>query len=318
MEAGRSTWQSWHVRAEALRQVRAANVPTGLIDPTVERLVQAALDVHSVALRVPTDGVEEPAVLRRADGESVYTVAGAELFTSARIMAAEQRLVDAAGRTDGMVADRATVDVALIEACANGLTLNPGQVDLVRRMAESGARVQLAIAPAGSGKTTAMRALGLAWTEAGGTVLGLAPSAAAAAMLGEQLTAHTDTLAKLTWSLANGQLPHWAASIGPKTLVVIDEAGMADTLTLDAAVTHILSRGGSVRLIGDNQQLAAIGAGGVLRDIANRYGAVRLNELVRFSDPAEGGASLALRDGQTEALGFYLDRDASTSATWPP
>jgi ATP-dependent exoDNAse (exonuclease V) alpha subunit len=92
------------------------------------------------------------------------------------------------------------------------------------------------------------------------------------------------------------------------TLVIIDEAGMADTLTLDAAVQFIIGRGGSVRLVGDDQQLAAIGAGGVLRDIAHTYGAVRLTELHRFADPAEAAATLALREGRPEALGFYLDR----------
>ena len=35
---------------------------------------------------------------------------------------------------------------------------------------------------------------------------------------------------------------------------------------------------------------------------------VRLTELHRFTDPAEGAASLALRDGRPEALGFYLDQ----------
>ena len=83
---------------------------------------------------------------------------------------------------------------------------------------------------------------------------------------------------------------------------------MADTLSLDAAVEFIVGRGGSVRLIGDDQQLAAIGAGGVLRDIQASHGAVRLTELHRFTDPAEAAATLALRDGRPEALGFYLDR----------
>jgi hypothetical protein len=91
-------------------------------------------------------------------------------------------------------------------------------------------------------------------------------------------------------------------------LVLIDEAGMADTLSLDAAIQFIVGCGGSVRLIGDDQQLAAVGAGGVLRDIENSHGAVRLTELHRFQDPAEAAASLALRDGKPEALGFYLDR----------
>jgi hypothetical protein len=62
------------------------------------------------------------------------------------------------------------------------------------------------------------------------------------------------------------------------------------------------------RLVGDDQQLAAIGAGGVLRDIQNSHGAVRLTELHRFADPAEAAATLALRDGRPEAVGFYLDR----------
>jgi hypothetical protein len=182
------------------------------------------------------------------------------------------------------------------------------EVALVRQLATSGAWLQLAIAPAGAGKTTAMRTLAAAWTEAGGTVIGFAPSAAAAAQLRDQINAHTDTLAKLTWSLDHHDLPCWIGSIGPSTLVVIDEAGMADTVSLDAAVHFIVGRGGSVRLVGDDQQLAAIGAGGVLRDIAHTHGAVRLTELHRFTDPAESAATLALRDGRPEALGFYLDQ----------
>src|SRR5665811_1067592 len=221
----------------------------------------------------PEPGIVEPEQLRRADGSSVYTVAGAQLFTSARVIAAEQHLVAMAGRVDGHAVTESAVDMALLESTANGVTLNAGQAALVRTMATSGARLQLAIAPAGAGKTTAMRALAGAWTEGGGTVVGLAPSAAAAAALREQIGASTDTLAKLTWSLGQGDLPGWAQEIGPSTLVVIDEAGMADTLSLDTAVEFIVGRGGSVRLIGDDQQLAAIGAGGVLRDIQATHGA---------------------------------------------
>ena len=199
------------------------------------------------------------------------------------------------------------MDLALLEMAANGTALDAGQAALVRQMCTSGARLQLAIAPAGAGKTTAMRALTLAWTQDGGQVLGLAPSAAAAAVLAEQTGIRTDTLAKLTWSLQHGDLPDWAAAVGPSTLVIIDEAGMADTLTLDAAVQFAIDRGASVRLVGDDQQLAAIGAGGVLRDITHTHGALRLTELHRFTDPAEAAASLALREGDPTALDFYLD-----------
>jgi conjugative relaxase-like TrwC/TraI family protein len=307
MEASRSTWQMWHVRAEAQRQVRTTGVTVERASALVDLLIDEVLDRRSVALVAPADTIEEPDALRRVDGSSVYTVAGAVLYTSTRILDAEARLVAAAGRRGGASVDDTAVDLALLEIAANGTALDAGQAFLVRQMCTSGAHLQLAIAPAGAGKTTAMRALSLAWTQDGGHLLGLAPSAAAAAVLAEQTGIRTDTLAKLTWSLQHGDLPDWAAAVGPSTLVIIGEAGMADTLSLDVAVQFAINRGASVRLIGDDQQLAAIGAGGVLRDIQQSHGALRLTELHRFTDPAEAAASLALREGKPEALDFYLD-----------
>jgi hypothetical protein len=274
----------------------------------VELLVAEVLQTRSVSLTPPDDGITEPGTLRRADGSSVYTVAGSELFTSTRILAAEQRLVAAAGCTDGRVIEAKTVELALLESAANGNALDAGQAALVRAMCTSGLRLQLAIAPAGAGKTTAMSTLARAWSDNGGQVLGLAPSAAAAAQLRDATGAPAETLAKLTWSIDHGDLPDWAERIGRSTLVIIDEAGMADTLSLDTAVQFIINRGGNVRLVGDDQQLGAIGAGGVLRDMQASHGAVRLSELHRFTDPAEAAATIALRDGRSEALGFYLDR----------
>ena len=106
-----------------------------------------------------------------------------------------------AGQADGMRVPAAAVERAMLAAAANGMPLNAGQATLVREMATCGARVQLAIAPAGAGKTTAMRALAQAWTDGGGTVIGLAPSAAAADVLGANINTTTDTMAKLTWHL---------------------------------------------------------------------------------------------------------------------
>jgi conjugative relaxase-like TrwC/TraI family protein len=309
MEASRSTWQMWHVRAEAQRQVRTIDLPAEHAAALVDMLVDEVLDRRSVPLLAPADNVEEPELLRRVDGSSVYTVAGATLYTSTRILDAEARLVAAAGQRGGASVEQTAVDLALLEMAANGTALDAGQASLVRQMCTSGARLQLAIAPAGAGKTTAMRALTLAWTQDGGQVLGLAPSAAAAAVLAEQTGIRADTLAKLTWSLDHGELPEWVEAVGPSTLLIIDEAGMADTLSLDTAVQFAIDRGASVRLVGDDQQLAAIGAGGVLRDIQQSHGALRLTELHRFTDADEAAASLALREGKPKALDFYLNHE---------
>src|SRR5687768_10309314 len=125
VEEQRSTWQSWHVRAEAQRHVRAAEIDTDKVDQLVELLVTEVLQTRSISLTRPDDGISEPAVLRRVDGSSVYTVAGSDLFTSARILAAEQRLVATAGRTGGRVLDAGTVELALLEAAANGVGWTP-------------------------------------------------------------------------------------------------------------------------------------------------------------------------------------------------
>ena len=171
MEETRSTWQMWHVRAEAQRHVRTVDVPAEQANTLVDLLVDEVLDHRSVALAAPPDGIEEPDALRRVDGSSVYTVAGADLYTSQRILDAEQRLVTAAGtpRRNGRRPHRRS-----IWPCwrwpRTAPPWMPGKPSLVRQMCTSGARLQLAIAPAGAGKTTAMRALTLAWTEDGGQV----------------------------------------------------------------------------------------------------------------------------------------------------
>ena len=307
VEAERSSWTPWSVRAEALRQVRAAALPLEQISSAVDAITDRALASSSIPIRTTRAQPVEPEPLRRPDGTPVYQKPAATRYTSRRILYAERRLVDTAARTGGRTADHNSVTLALLQAMANREPLNPAQQALVRDMATSGRRLQLAIAPAGTGKTTAMRALATAWTASGGTVVGLAPSASAAEQLRTQLgpEAVADNLAKLAWAITHNE--PLAGRIGTDTLVIIDEAGMADTLTLDHLTTWCLDQGASVRLIGDDQQLGAIGAGGVLRDIATQHGALRLDEVVRFSDPAEADASLALRAGDSGAIGFYLD-----------
>ena len=309
VEARRATWQVWHLQAEAQRQVRGLDLHPSEVTDVVGRVVDAATGARSINLTPDLDPIAEPDGLRRSDGTSVYRHTGSDHYTSLRVLEAEQRIASAAGRDDGAALAFEDAELAVLEASVRGRDLNRGQAGLVLALACSGRRVQLVLAPAGSGKTTAVRVLADAWRGHVGPVIGLAPSAAAATVLAEATGVPSETLAKLVHDLEHGRRSWLDEVIGPEALVVVDEAGMADTLTLDRVITHALARGASVRLIGDDQQLAAVGAGGVLRDIATAHGAVRLAEVVRFADPAEAQASLALRAGDSSALGFYLDRD---------
>jgi len=308
LEAHRATWQSWHVHAEVHRQIRDTGLPADLVAEAVGWVVDEVTEL-SVNLTPDCDPISEPNALRRSDGTSVYRHTGRDHFTTMRVLDAESRIIAAAASTDAVAWSTEDVELAILAARLDGTELNAGQEQLVCAMATSGRRVQLALAPAGAGKTTAMRVLAGVWTEAGADVLGLAPSAAASAALRDATGMPCETLAKLVHDLDTRADSQLAVAVGPGTLLVVDEAGMADTNTLDRVIGFAVERGAIVRLIGDDQQLAAIGAGGVLRDIARSHGAVRLDEVVRFDDPVEAQASLDLRDGDRAALGYYLDHE---------
>ena len=318
----RATWRVQHVRAEAERQLRG-NSCYADSQHAADRIVAAALGDRSIQISRHVDEERnEPAFLRRNDGASVYRQHHSTVYTSAEVMAAERRILSAAALGGGRVADDTSIGLALLEAHAQGGTLNDGQQALVREMASSGARVQLALAPAGTGKTTAMAALASAWRNSGGTVVGLAPTAGAAEVLAGDLGTETDTIAKLV-QLANPDprypvtaddpARHWFDRIDSSTLIVVDEAGKASTGELDAVICYAMARGASVRLVGDDHQLSSVSAGGVLRDIAARHDALTLSEVVRFGDTdrgkAEGAASLALRRGDPTGIAFYLDHN---------
>lgn len=360
VSAGRAHWQRPHLRAEAERQLRmgsshtaytaeneSGRLPwTGWIAAdhwaeSVEKIVRAAEQASILQAADITDSDQnEPSILRRQDGHSIYSTHETALFTNDAIMSAERRIVASARRTDGRKVDPLHVDLALLEAAANERALNAGQTTLVRELATSGRRVQLALAPAGTGKTYAMRTFGTAWRDSGGSVIGLAPTAAAAAVLREDLGTETDTLAKLVHVVRQQQHhdqlvrlsqasdeqvrhraaeqlakarppkhPDWFSRIDSDTVIIVDEAGMASTEDLDVLIAFAQTRGAAVRLVGDDQQLASISAGGVLRDIAHESGALTLSQVVRFSDGAEGAASLALREGDIAGLGYLADHD---------
>ncbi len=82
---------------------------------------------------------------------------------------------------------------------------------------------------------------------------------------------------------------------------------MAATTDLAAVVRFALTRGASVRLIGDDQQLASVAAGGLLRDLITQQPAASLSVVHRFTSPAEAAAWLAIRAGDPTALGFFND-----------
>jgi conjugative relaxase-like TrwC/TraI family protein len=321
--ARRSTWTRWNVHAEAERVLRA-RLPQ--LDPERHRdLAGAITDLalsprHSICVEAPAL-LDEPAELRRADGESVFTVHGAGRYTSQAVLDAEERLLNAT-RTPtagGIPAARAAAALDGFEA-RSGTRLDAGQRSLVTAFACDERLLLAGLGPAGSGKTTAMRAFLQVLRQDGRRLIPLATSAAAADVLGRELGVDTENLHKFLHEWTDGRLAarlrHGQPvppgmrmfALHPGDVVLIDEAGMAGTFPLDAVAAIAASRGASVRLLGDDRQLAAVESGGALRLVASQPGTPQLSVLHRFRDPAEAAATLQVRAGDGTAVDWYCDR----------
>ena len=128
MEETRSTWQMWHVRAEAQRHVRTVDMPAEHAATLVDLLVDEVLDRRSVALAAPPDGIEEPE--RAAAGRRVVGLHRSPAPTSTP-PSASSTPSNASSPSPASATERsstaAVVDLALLEMAANGTALDTGQ-----------------------------------------------------------------------------------------------------------------------------------------------------------------------------------------------
>ncbi|MBF6328445.1 MobF family relaxase [Nocardia transvalensis] len=305
----RATWTEANIRSAVEDRVGVCDFPTDDAHrAAVEEVTALVRDHLSIRLTIDPDPV--PAALARRNGENVFTVTGAVRYTSQRVLDAETRLLDAAKTPTPESIPPHLVDhaIAIFER-DRGLRLDDGQRAIAQYLCTNGMLLSVAIGPAGSGKTTAMRAVSAAWEAAGRDVVALAPSAAAARELGTALGVRAKTIAKLLTQDRHG-LP---TGVAPGAMILVDEAAMAATADLDAVLAVACKHGAIVRCIGDPEQLSAVEAGGIVRTLARDTRAPHLRRLVRFSDPEEAAATLAVRAGDLDkAWEFYHDHGRVT------
>ncbi|GAA3528306.1 hypothetical protein AFL01nite_02490 [Aeromicrobium flavum] len=298
----RSTWAHWNLWAEASRQTMGWRFATAEDRETVLARVVNAAEASSLAI-TPPEFTSSPTPFRRADGTSRFRPQHSTVFTSTELLAAEDRLLS---RAESRTAPTVSAEV-VAHTCRgkhHGNLLSDEQAAALTRIATSGRRVDLLIGPAGAGKTTAMHALRRAWQAEHGraSVVGLAPSAAAAKVLADDLDIECENTAK--WLHENTRD---RAEFRAGQLVIIDEATLAGTLSLDRLTGLAEAAGAKVLLVGDWAQLQSVDAGGAFNLLAKRRdNPPELTEVHRFSHAWEKIASLELRRGHAPAIATYI------------
>lgn len=166
-------------------------------------------------------------------------------------------------------------------------------------------RIAAVMGFAGAGKSTMLAAARTAWEAQGYRVHGAALAGKAAEGLEESSGIVSRTLASWEHSWQAGR-----AELQPSDILVIDEAGMIGSRQLGRFVEEVERRGAKLVLVGDHEQLQAIGAGSPFRAIAERIGAVELSEIRRQKEEWQRQASIAFATHRTgEGLSAYAERD---------
>jgi len=328
----RATWSAWNIDAEASRALKAHRFPTPAARDQAVAAVVAAVQARSVLL-TPPETASTPTALRRSDGASAFRPHRGELYTAQATLDAENRLLATGRDTTGPIVEPEHLTYT---------GLFDDQAAAVRKIARSGRLLDILVGPAGAGKTHTLAALRTTWETAHGpgSVIGLAPSAAAAEVLGtalgipaenttkwmvehdaapdrhERLTRATAALPRAVSREAAREiaahiqrlthdLNRW--SFHPGQLVIIDEASLAGTADLDRITATAAEAGAKVLLVGDWAQLSAIDAGGAFGLLVRDRGAgvPELGAARRFQHAWECQAASLLRVGDSEALRYY-------------
>lgn len=305
----RSTWRKWNLTAEAARQTMPYRFAATQDREAIVGMVVEAAERASIRL-TPPELSSSPAVFRRSDDTSRFRPVGSTVYSSPGILAAEDRLLDRARSTTAPVVPVEAIEKVAWRPDREGRFLSDDQAAALTGVAISGRAVDVLVGPAGAGKTTAMRGLRTAWErEHGrGSVVGLAPSAVAAQVLADDLGIRTENTAKWWQDHQNT-----GASFREGQLVIVDEASLAGTLSLDRITEHAVEVGAKVLLVGDWAQLQSVTAGGAFSLLVHdRSDAPELVDVHRFVNGWEKIASLDLRHGRPEAIDTYAEHDRIT------
>lgn len=168
---------------------------------------------------------------------------------------------------------------------------------------------------AGSGKSTLLTSVNIAAEAQGWRVVGTALAGKAVESLEKASGIRARSLAGLE---AEFKLADEAgtAVFDPRTILVIDEAGMIGTDQMTRVLTRAEAEGAKVIIVGDPYQLQPLEDGAPARVIADRVGAVELTSVWRQTDPGDRAATLGLWKGGAEAkaaIQHYLDKGAVTA-----
>ena len=170
--------------------------------------------------------------------------------------------------------------------------------------------INVLVGAAGTGKSHVVARLAeIVRGTTGKRVIGVATSENAARVLKNEGLDDAHNIANFLGYTEGSDVRRGHLPIDEGDWVVVDEAGTTETAVIAELNEVVKHRGAHLLLTGDPYgQLSSVGAGGVMRLIADEHGYFELHEVKRFKEPWEGPASLRIRKGDATAAREYIER----------
>ena len=216
---------------------------------------------------------------KKPTGESRAGMVHTEIYSTRHNLGLEQAVRDMA---EAMAADTGhglpaqAVQDKVETLLEQGYPLSQEQSLAIRHATARSGRIAVIEGAAGSGKTTTLRPITDLHKEHGYKIVPTAVAWRTAVALGDDCDARPYCVDKLLKLAAKGQV-----EIGPKTLIVVDEAGMLSTRQAHHILQLSERHGAKVVFAGDTRQQQPVEAGPGLRLIRDVAGSVRVDRIRR-------------------------------------
>jgi ATP-dependent exoDNAse (exonuclease V) alpha subunit len=244
---------------------------------------------------------------------------GRDRYTTRRMFKLENNIQNIADvlreRKHIHISDRLVIKILDNYKSSKGKGLTDEQRAAVMHLVQN-ASIACMVGRAGTGKSFTLGAAKAVWEAKKLRVIGVALSGVAA----DGLTTAgipSSTIDSFRYALERGSL-----SLGRNDVVVMDEAGMSDSFSMNAVLAIVKTSGAKLVLVGDHAQLQPVGPGAVFRALVERLGFKELQTIHRQEEQWQRDATVAFSKGHI-AVGLaayesnnclYLEKTEQDSA----
>ena len=187
-----------------------------------------------------------------------------------------------------------------------GFPLSDEQKSSIIHMTQKEGRTKIVQGHAGAGKSTALVPVRYAYEESGFEVVGCALQGKTAKLMEKETGIKSQTIASLLRELEgydrdDGTRADPTRKLSAKSVIVVDEAMMCDTRTLDRLQSLTDKSGAKLELVGDVAQVPPVAAGNPVKSLMKEIGFAELTENRRQKADWQKQASREIREGNVKA-----------------